>query len=95
MTAMRKRYRVLLLAALGAAFMASVGFASIESVPEAKQAVQSVVASNSARVVTAPVVWHLRDAASASLPQPGFDAAGLVMVGSVLFGLAAVIRKAV
>ena len=95
MTAMRKRYRVSLLAALGAAFVAPVGFASIESVPSVKQAVQSVVTSNSARVVTAPVVWHLRDAASASFPQPGFDAAGLLMGGSVLFGLAAVIRKAV
>ena len=95
MTAMRTRYRVWLLAALGAAVMASVGFASIESAPSVKPAVQSVVTSNSARVVTAPVVWHLKDAASASLPQPGFDAVGLVMAGSVLFGIAAVIRKAV
>ncbi len=92
---MRKRYRVSLLAALGAACIAPVGFASIESVPSVKQAVQSVVTSNSARIVTTPADWHLRDAASAALPQPGFDAAGLVMVGSVLFGLAAIIRKAV
>jgi hypothetical protein len=92
---MRKRYRVSLLAALGAALVAPVGFASIESVPSVKPAVQSVVTANPPRAITAPVVWHLSDAASASLPQPGFDAAGLVMVGSVLFGLAAVIRKAV
>jgi hypothetical protein len=91
---MRKRYRVSLLAALGAAFVAPVGFASFESVPSVAQRFHSVAAASPANVGTAPVVRYLRDAASASLPQQGFDAAGLLMVGTVLFSLAAVIRRA-
>jgi hypothetical protein len=92
---MRKRYRVSLLAALAAAFVAPVGFASIESVPSVAQAVHSVVTTTPARVVASPVVLDMKDAAAASLPQPGFDAAGLLMVGTVFFSLAAVIRKSV
>ena len=93
---MRKRYRVSLLAALGAAFVAPLGFASFESVPSVAQKLNPpAAASTASAATTAPVVWHLRDAASASVPPQGFDAAGLLMVGTVLFGAAAVIRKAV
>ena len=94
-TAMRKRYRVSLLAALGAAFVAPLGFASFESMPSVAQKPNSAVAASATHAATTTVVWHLRDAASASVPPQGFDAAGLLMVGTVLFGVAAVIRKAV
>jgi hypothetical protein len=92
---MRKRYRVSLLAALGAAFVAPLGFASFESVPAVAQKLNSAGSASTAYAATTPVVRHLRDAASASVPPQGFDAAGLLMVGTVLFGAAAVIRKAV
>ena len=92
---MRKRYRVSLLAALGAAFVAPVGFASLESQPSLAQKSHLAAAASTAHATATPIVWHLRDAASASVPPQGFDAAGLLMVGTVLFGAAAVIRKVV
>jgi hypothetical protein len=74
---MRKRYRVLLLAALVAALIVPVGFAlSLDSTPMTTDFVYSTV--------TAP----------ASLPSwPVPDAAKLLVVGSVLFGLAAAVKK--
>ena len=91
---MRKRSRVLLHAALVAAFIALIGFElSLESAPSIRQAFQPVVPPiAAAAVVTAPVVLHLGD--SASVPQQRVDAAGLLMVGTVLFGLSAIVRKA-
>ena len=75
---MRKRYRVLLLAALVAALVVPVGFAlSIDSTPMTSRFTHPVVA--------APKVLP-----SWSMP----DAAKLFFVGTVLFGLAAAVRKA-
>jgi hypothetical protein len=75
---MRKRYRVLLLAALVAALVVPVGFAlSLDSTPVATQFVHSGVSMP----VTLP---------SWSMP----DAAKLFFVGTVLFGLAAAVRRA-
>jgi hypothetical protein len=90
---MRKRYRVLLHAALVAAFIALIGFElSLESAPSIRQAFQPVAPPiAAAAVVTAPVVLHVGD--SASVPQR-VDAAGLLMVATVLFGLSAIVRKA-
>ena len=74
---MRKRYRVLLFAALVAAFVVPVGFAlSLDSTPVAAQIVHTGVVS--------PVVLP-----SWSMP----DAAKLFVVGTVLFGLAAAVRR--
>jgi hypothetical protein len=74
---MRKRYRVLLLAALVAALVVPVGFAlSIDSTP---------MTSRFAHPVVSPAILP-----SWSMP----DAAKLFFVGSVLFGLAAAVRKA-
>jgi hypothetical protein len=74
---MRKRYRVLFLAALVAALVVPVGFAlSLDSTPIASEVVQSAVA--------APAVFP-----SWSMP----DAAKLFIVGTVLFGLAAAVKK--
>ncbi len=74
---MRKRYRVLVLAALVAALVVPVGFAlSLESpAPRARVASTSVVAVPTLNL---------------SVP----DSAKLFIVGTVLFGLAAFVRKA-
>jgi hypothetical protein len=75
---MRKRYRVLLFAALVAALVVPVGFAlSIDSTPMTSRFTHPVVA--------APAILP-----SWSMP----DAAKLFFVGTVLFGLAAAVRKA-
>ena len=76
---MRKRYRVLILAALVAALVVPVGFAlSLES-PAPRAQVSSVAVA-----VATPAI-------PASVP----DSAKLFVVGTVLFGLAAFVRKAV
>ena len=74
---MRKRYRVLLLAALVAALVVPVGFAlSLDASPIATQFVH-------AATVTPPSLswWTMPDAAK------------LFGVGTLLFGLAAFVRK--
>jgi hypothetical protein len=74
---MRKRYRVLILAALVAALVVPVGFAlSLES-PTPR------VRTSSATVV---------DAAALLGPVP--DSAKLMIIGTMLFGLAAFVRRA-
>jgi hypothetical protein len=83
----------LLLAALVAVLVAPVGFAlTLESVPALAQTFHP--AAPMAAAVTAPVIVHVRDS-SASVPQWGLDAAGLLIIGTALFGLAAVVRRAV
>lgn len=74
---MRKRYRVLVLAALVAALVVPVGFAlSLES-----------------PVPRTPMSSTAVDASVLLYPVP--DAAKLLLVGTMLFGLAAFVRKAV
>jgi hypothetical protein len=92
---MRKRYRVLLHAALVAAFVALVGFElSLESAPSFTQTFQPIAAPIAATAtVAAPLILHVTD--SASIPQQLVDVAGLLMVSTVLFGLSAVVRKAI
>jgi hypothetical protein len=76
---MRKRYRILGLAALVAALIVPVGFAlSLES-PAPRVPVSSAAVNPPAAV----------------LPSPLPDSAKLLVVGTVLFGLAAFVRKAV
>jgi hypothetical protein len=96
MRVVRKRYRVLMLAALAAALVVPVGFAlSLESAPgwrAARPAVfgtRAVVASSS---VVVPTSTSIDVRSSFSHPLP--DAAKLLIVGSVLIGLAAAVRKA-
>jgi hypothetical protein len=80
---MRKRYRVLLLAALVAALVVPVGFAlSIDSTPVATQ------------LLVHPGM--LPGAAPApALPWTMPGSAKLFAVGTLLFGLAAVVRKTI
>jgi ABC-type sugar transport system permease subunit len=74
---MRKRYQVLLFAALVAALVVPVGFAlSLDSTPIATQLVRSAVAT--------PVVLP-------SWVMP--DAVKLFIIGTVLIGLAAAVRR--
>ena len=77
---MRKRYRVLLLAALVAAFVVPVGFAlSLDTTPVATQLIHT---ATGARRGPAP-----------ALPWTMPDAAKLLGVGTLLFGLAAAVKK--
>jgi hypothetical protein len=90
---MRTSYRVFILAVLVALLIAPLWFDKpFELAPSIAQRFEALlVPTATAAVLAAPAV--VRDATSA--PQPQFDAAKLVMVGTVLFGLAAVVRKAI
>ncbi len=91
---MRKRYRVILLAAIVAALVVPVGFAlSLES-GGATQRVDAL--SNAPRAYATPTaaIVSVR-AADAPLPvHPIADEAKLFVVGAGLFGLAAIVRRA-
>jgi hypothetical protein len=77
---MRKRYRVLILAAVVAALGVPVGFAlSLDSTPVATQFIHVGLLPGAA--VQPAVPW--------SMP----DAAKLLGVGTLLFGLAAAVKK--
>jgi hypothetical protein len=100
---MRKRYRVLFFAALVAAFAVPVGFAwSIDSAQfrsaHARQRTAVAVAPASATltssVVLAPPVSESTPEGVLEMPVVP-DAAKLLLVGTVLFGLAAFVRKAI
>ncbi len=100
---MRKRYRVLILASLVAAFIVPVGYAlSVESTASpTRSSYADIVPSGAlpsvaAAVVTAPVTLRAeRDDSTAPLFAPLSDATKLAGIGTILFGLAAVVRKAV
>src|SRR5262249_20625756 len=98
---MRKLYRVLMLAALAAALVVPVGYAlSVESTPVAAHIRHTVVApavtmpSAAANVVTAPITIPVAPTALGSVFSQLSDAVKLFGVGTVLFGLAAALRKA-
>jgi len=104
MRGLRKRYRVLLLAAIVAALAVPVGFAwSLDSAPTSTAHVPhlstTAVASSAAVAVTSSVVLAAPAADPAGrrvLHIPAMpDSAKLLLVGTILFGLAAVVRKAI
>jgi uncharacterized membrane protein len=102
---MRKRYRVLFFAALVAALVVPVGYAlSVESMPAATThthyaavapAATSVASTVAATAVVAPIAMRTAapEAARPAYQMP--DAAKLFGIGTVLFGLAAAVRKAI
>jgi len=101
---MRKRYRVPILAATAAALIVPVGFAlSLESAPVTPQAryaaavpaAESVIPTAAATAMAAPISTHLVTPAAGSLFEAVPDAAKLLCVGTVLFALAAAVRKAI
>jgi len=104
MPVIRKRYRVLFFAALVAALAVPVGFAlSLDSAPiqtaHVRHLSATAVASSAAVAVTSSVVLAaptVQPVAGRALHVPVVpDAAKLLLVGSVLFGLAAFVRKAI
>jgi hypothetical protein len=91
---MRKRYRVLFLAALVAALVVPLGFAlSLESTPAvvAPHTAEIAVLSVSAKTDT-PLLVAERNSRSLLPPIP--DGAKLFVIGSALFGIAAAMRRA-
>ena len=100
---MRKRYRVLLFAALVAAFVVPVGFAwSVDSAQVRTARVgqrHTVAVASSAAALTSSVVIAAPAAERAPrgvLTMPAVpDTAKLLLVGTMLFGLAAFVRKAI
>src|SRR4029077_5425822 len=77
---MRKRYRVLLLAALVAALVVPVGFAlSLDTTPVATQLIHTGLVPGAVAAPTVP--WTMPDAAK------------LFGVGTLLFGLAAAVKR--
>jgi hypothetical protein len=95
---MRKRYRVLFLGALVVALIVPVGYAlSTDSKPKATHARYDVMPAAATTAVAAPVMRpHTAESTnkSESLLSPIADAAKLLCIGTVLFGLAAALKKA-
>ena len=92
---MRKRYRILLLAAIVAALVVPVGFAlSLESVATTSHVRYTTAASTVQGAMSAPVLMPVRPTAS-SLLQLVPDGAKLFAVGTALFAVAAIVRRAV
>jgi hypothetical protein len=92
----RKRFRVVLLAALVAAFVVPVGFAlSLESTTGWRTTRPAAAATSASTPVPSSIVVSRSTGAGASkfwsLPVP--DAAKLLIIGSVLIGLGAAVRK--
>jgi hypothetical protein len=93
---MRKRYRVLVFAALVAALIVPVGYAlSIDSRPKAPLTGYAAVVPAAAAAVAAPTMPRIGDAAPVSMFLEVSDSAKLLCIGTVLFGLAAAVRKAI
>jgi hypothetical protein len=90
---MRKRYRILMFAALVAALAVPVGYAvSLESVPATTHGRDR--APVAAAAALAPITLRSGDRSPAPLDRAVPDAAKLLGVGTILFGLAAALRKA-
>jgi hypothetical protein len=87
---MRKRYRILMFAALVAALAVPVGYAvSLESAPFTTRAHDRALGSVAAAAALAPITLR-----SPHPDRPVPDAAKLLGVGTILFGLAAALRRA-
>jgi hypothetical protein len=97
MRVVRKRFRVLLFAAIVAAVAVPVGFAlSLESdTPRTYHPVRPVAVTTSSTVVASTVVVAPAVTRADSSPRQVPDAAKLFLVGTVLFGLAAAVRRAI
>jgi hypothetical protein len=97
MPELRKRYRVLFLAAIAAAVVVPVGYAlSLESQPAPTYVRREAAATTTSAAVASRVLppdTGQGDAAPLSSAVPG--AAKLLLVGTTLFGLAAAVRRAI
>jgi len=89
---MRTSYRTFILAVLVALLVTPLWFErSFEAAQSIAQRVESLLVPTATAAVIVPAA--VLDVTSA--PQPQFEAARLLMVGTLLFGLAAVVRKAI
>jgi hypothetical protein len=92
---MRKRFRILLLAAIVAAAIVPFGFAlSMQTAPRTPRSSQGVLATTSA-VNAAGALVRPGDSSHASILRPMPDWAALFVAGAVLFGVAAAVRKTI
>jgi len=91
----RKRFRILLLAAIVAALAVPVGFAlSLDPAPPAHSV--RYVATSVATSTALPALVGTSDAiTSVASVHTAQDAVKLLLVGTVLLGLAAAVRKAI
>src|SRR5258706_15979943 len=98
MRSMRKRYRILMFAALVAALAVPVGYAvSLESTPAAPvhtYARDHGLGPVAVAAALAPITRRGDDRSRADPDHPVPDAAKLLGVGTILFGLAAALRRA-
>ncbi len=102
---MRKRFRVLFIAAVVAALVVPFGYAlSVETQPQPSSTVLAragMAKTAAATIVVAPMLIRAGATpagASATLPAPNRavpDAGKLLLVGTVLFGLSALVRKTI
>ncbi len=100
---MRKRYRVLVLATFVAALVVPVGYAlSLEpQTTPANIARTTLTHATSATVVASPMMVHANAATIARAATPASpldavpDAGKLLLAGTVLFGLSALVRRAI
>jgi hypothetical protein len=91
---MRKRYRILTLAALVAALAVPVGYAlSPESAPVSSHGSYGTARLVESAAVLAPMAPRAADRSPARTAPPVPDAAKLFGAGTILFGLAAALRK--
>ncbi len=90
----RKRFRILLLAAIVAGFVVPVGFALSPEYESVTRPQRAGLGITPATAVGMPVLLGSNDRLFTSLQRPVPDAAKLLLVGSALIGLAAVVRKA-
>ena len=89
---MRKSYRWLIVAMLVGVLSSPLWLArSFESSRSIVQRFDTLIVPTAAAAVIVPTV--VRE--DSSVPQAQFDAARLLMVGTMLFGLAAIVRKAI
>ena len=94
MLVMRKRYRVLFFAALVAALIVPVGYAlSIDSKPKAARTRYAAVVPSAAAVAAPVMMPRVVVALPVSVNHTLSDSAKLLCIGTVLFGLAAAVRK--
>jgi len=93
---MRKRYRILVFAALVAALIVPVGYAlSTDAAQNRSTRTQYFVVPAAATAVAAPVLMTDRRDSTSLAPTftPVSDATKLLCIGTALFGLAAAVRK--
>jgi hypothetical protein len=95
MRGLRKRYRVLIFAAL-AALVVPVGYAlSIDAKSNTARTEYSAVIPAAANAVAAPVLITHDDVTPFSVMYPVSDSAKLLCIGTILFGLAAAVRRVI